>query len=190
MIEEHPEFLALMDTCRLHPADNAPRLILSDWLEEHDEDAWSEFIRLQIEGVEFRQSPIHQHITEELFAKHWQHWIGDLPTIIHDFQERELQEFEDWFFNRDKQVLRRLARTKRPRPTVPPFGYTADGYMWEYVRGFLVCQMTDRCFHTEAMQRWMQSRYVHRAMRITITSGMEEWCGITGKKLPDLTVQE
>ena len=49
MIETDPEFLALLAACRHRPADDAPRLILSDWLEEHDEDAWAELIRVQCE---------------------------------------------------------------------------------------------------------------------------------------------
>ena len=44
----HPEYLALLETVRTFPDDDAPRLILSDWLEEHDEGERAEFIRVQI----------------------------------------------------------------------------------------------------------------------------------------------
>ena len=34
---EHPEFIALWETCKAMRGDIAPLLILSDWLEEHEE---------------------------------------------------------------------------------------------------------------------------------------------------------
>lgn len=41
------EYLALLEAILENPADDAPRLILSDWLEEHGEEERAEFIRLQ-----------------------------------------------------------------------------------------------------------------------------------------------
>lgn len=43
-----PEYLSLLETVRTFPEDDAPRLILSDWLEENGEDERAEFIRLDI----------------------------------------------------------------------------------------------------------------------------------------------
>ncbi len=47
---DHPEFVALLETVRKNAADDAPRLILSDWLEDHDLDSAAKFIRGQIAG--------------------------------------------------------------------------------------------------------------------------------------------
>jgi uncharacterized protein (TIGR02996 family) len=44
------EYLALLETVLANPADDAPRLIISDWLEEHGFDERAELIRLQIAG--------------------------------------------------------------------------------------------------------------------------------------------
>ena len=45
--DAHWEELALLETCIAAPEDIAPRLIYSDWLEEHDHDAVADFIRIQ-----------------------------------------------------------------------------------------------------------------------------------------------
>lgn len=46
--QSHPEYIALLETVRCNPADDAPRLILSDWLEEQGEEERARFIRFQI----------------------------------------------------------------------------------------------------------------------------------------------
>ncbi len=43
-----PEYVALLETVRANPWDDAPRLILSDWLEERGHDERAEFIRAQV----------------------------------------------------------------------------------------------------------------------------------------------
>lgn len=42
------EYLALLEAIRTNPADDAPRLILSDWLEEHGEDERAAWIRHEV----------------------------------------------------------------------------------------------------------------------------------------------
>jgi uncharacterized protein (TIGR02996 family) len=44
--------LALLETIRAHPADDAPRLVYADWLEENGDCELAEFIRVQIERAE------------------------------------------------------------------------------------------------------------------------------------------
>lgn len=44
----HPEYVALLETIRVNPLDDAPRLIISDWLEEHGDDDFAQEIRLQV----------------------------------------------------------------------------------------------------------------------------------------------
>ncbi len=45
---QNPEYLALLTTVLENPADDAPRLILSDCIEEHDDQPRAAFIRSQI----------------------------------------------------------------------------------------------------------------------------------------------
>ena len=47
-LESNPEYRALLETILAHPADDAPRLVLSDWLEEHDFPDIAGFIRMQL----------------------------------------------------------------------------------------------------------------------------------------------
>ncbi|WP_020472329.1 TIGR02996 domain-containing protein [Zavarzinella formosa] len=56
----HPEYLSLLETVRTFPHDDAPRLILADWIQfEGDHDARGEFIRAQIRR--FRLDPNFRH---------------------------------------------------------------------------------------------------------------------------------
>jgi uncharacterized protein (TIGR02996 family) len=47
-LSRHPHVLALLDAARESPHDDAPRLVLADWLEEHGDADRAEFIRLQL----------------------------------------------------------------------------------------------------------------------------------------------
>src|SRR5687767_3394549 len=42
----HPEADAFLDAIFDHPDDDTPRLAYADWLQEHDEEALAEFVRL------------------------------------------------------------------------------------------------------------------------------------------------
>ncbi|WP_020472136.1 TIGR02996 domain-containing protein [Zavarzinella formosa] len=48
--QSHPEYLALLETVLHNPADDAPRLIIADWIEEAGDDDRAKFIRQQITG--------------------------------------------------------------------------------------------------------------------------------------------
>src|SRR5438105_1761734 len=44
----HPQVVALLLSAKEAPEDDAPRLILADWLEDHGEPDRAEFIRAQL----------------------------------------------------------------------------------------------------------------------------------------------
>src|SRR5262245_10829405 len=44
---DHPELLNLLRACKDDPADDQPRLVLADWLEEHGQAGRAEFVRVQ-----------------------------------------------------------------------------------------------------------------------------------------------
>lgn len=87
----HSEQAALWETIRENPHDDAPRLIYSDWLEEHDDPARAEFIRRQIaderalaEGrrdESFRQNRARAN---QLLRSHRERWW----TPLHQFLDR------------------------------------------------------------------------------------------------------
>ncbi len=64
------------------PADDTPRQIYSDWLEDHGEDARAEFIRVQIElawmTLYDRRRPALLRREYELFARHGNAWSAPL----------------------------------------------------------------------------------------------------------------
>lgn len=69
---DHPEFTALLAAVRASPADDLPRLVLADWLEEKGEAERAEFIRVQCELAKHPE-PIYakeQHDTSES-PSHW-----------------------------------------------------------------------------------------------------------------------
>ncbi len=51
--ENDPEFKALYETVRTFPEDDAPRWIIADWIEEHDDPERAAFIRDQLSGRPF-----------------------------------------------------------------------------------------------------------------------------------------
>jgi uncharacterized protein (TIGR02996 family) len=44
-----PELVALLAACRARPADDLPRLVLADWLNENGQPERAEFVRIQVE---------------------------------------------------------------------------------------------------------------------------------------------
>ena len=48
---------ALLATIAAHPADDLPRLVYADWLDEHDRPVRAEFIRLQVEIAKLELLP-------------------------------------------------------------------------------------------------------------------------------------
>lgn len=49
--ESDPEYLALLETLLTRPFDDAPRWVIADWIEEHDDEARAAFIRAQLNGL-------------------------------------------------------------------------------------------------------------------------------------------
>lgn len=49
MLDASPELEALIDACRARPADDLPRLVLADWLDESGESDRAELVRVQVE---------------------------------------------------------------------------------------------------------------------------------------------
>lgn len=67
-LESNPEYLALLWGVLKTPADDAPRLILSDWLEENGLEERAKFIRWQVKNKDatFRQDDAVSEIQIEM----------------------------------------------------------------------------------------------------------------------------
>src|SRR4029450_12736445 len=65
-----PELRALLAACHADPDDDTPRLVLADWLDEHD-DPRGECVRLQ---CQLAALPGDDARYDDLFAQHQEWW--------------------------------------------------------------------------------------------------------------------
>lgn len=76
---------AFFDPIRDAPADDGPRLIYADWLDERGRPERAEFIRLQVERARLpRHEPRRDVLArraERLFDRHGADWVRELPTF-------------------------------------------------------------------------------------------------------------
>jgi uncharacterized protein (TIGR02996 family) len=84
----HPEYRALLADVIAHPADDGPRLVLADWLDDHGDEtqrARGEFIRVQIELAQLPRTharrPGLQQRESALLEKHREEWTAELPVL-------------------------------------------------------------------------------------------------------------
>src|SRR4051812_11357698 len=72
---------ALLAAVFARPADDAPRLVYADWLDEHGEPAQAAFIRAQIELA--RTDPNtneYERVADRLLAL-WDHFLAELGPL-------------------------------------------------------------------------------------------------------------
>lgn len=74
-LQDHPEYRQLVNAVRAAPDDDLPRLVLADWLEEHDAPEWAEFIRVHCEAAR------HPHA-----ARIWADTFTDADAVNPDWQ--------------------------------------------------------------------------------------------------------
>lgn len=86
-----PEVLAFLRDSKEHPDDDAPRLILADWLEDHGspaDAARAEFIRLQCERARLSEDDPRGVCLEarerQLLQQHNRDWLGSLAATSWD----------------------------------------------------------------------------------------------------------
>lgn len=93
----HSELLGLLGGCRHAPADDTPRLVLADWLEEHadasglpaaDALARAELIRVQVElsrpTLDTARTVQLKAAESRLLDAHSAAWLGDLPRLFEE----------------------------------------------------------------------------------------------------------
>jgi uncharacterized protein (TIGR02996 family) len=79
------ELIGLLAACRVHPADDLPRLVLADWLDENNQADRAEFIRVQMElshpTADVARTRYLKEIEERLFTANTQAWVGQLNRV-------------------------------------------------------------------------------------------------------------
>jgi uncharacterized protein (TIGR02996 family) len=74
------ELVALLAACRARPADDLPRLVLADWLDENGQPERAEFVRIQVEvshpTADVERIRRLKKREAELLAEHENEWTG------------------------------------------------------------------------------------------------------------------
>ncbi len=153
------QLVELLQACRARPSDDLPRLILADWLEEHDESARAEFVRVQ---VELSHNSSNRQRVQELRAR----------------ELRLLQEnLEAWFGPAFDQAFREMILSSTQRHIV-----------WQYQRlrfqRGLLQGMTELSTLTEGEERirrmlceqrdWVESITIHATPEDFIAAKLPE----------------
>jgi uncharacterized protein (TIGR02996 family) len=96
------------------PADDAPRLVYADWLDEHGQTDRAAFIRLQVEAARLPQLDARRTALEAearpLLVRHHDEWLGPLRELATNWHwERGFPEgltvLHEVFLDRADQIL-------------------------------------------------------------------------------------
>jgi uncharacterized protein (TIGR02996 family) len=83
---------SFLQSIREAPADDAPRLIYADWLEEHGQADRAEFIRVQCRLVGLTHEATERSVllarAESLLRRNWNEWVGPLRDIVGPWRDR------------------------------------------------------------------------------------------------------
>ena len=83
---------AFLRAIREAPADDAPRLIYADWLEEHGRTDRAELIRLQCRIARLPRADEGRGVladrVKELLRRNWEEWVGPLREIVGPRRDR------------------------------------------------------------------------------------------------------
>lgn len=148
----HPQLLSFLETARQAPEDNTPRLVLADWLEDHDETIRAEFIRLQcrlapgsppLEQTERRDLEAQ---CQQLLSRHgggwlgplWQYWLSPLSwhrgllatQMPRHIDAADLAEILPWI----DTVLFRITASRNFRRIVPMMAGSGINHLYLDVR--------------------------------------------------------
>src|SRR5262245_40072092 len=86
-----PQVVALLKEIKDNPADDLPRLVLADWLDDHGEPDRARLIRVQCELSPLAEQPMSQlnpryHALQReektLLARHANAWLGPLRRRV------------------------------------------------------------------------------------------------------------
>lgn len=131
-----PELKALLKRCRDAPADDMPRLVLADWLDENEESDRATFVRVQIALSHPTADAVQQQqwkgLEQNLLRMHADEWFGDLKPILSDFRYRN-------------------EPARRPNP------FVWDGNM-KFLRGFILFDLLSQDWLLDpSLRNWLRS---------------------------------
>ncbi len=149
----NPDLVALLAGCRAAPADDTPRLVLADWLDENadasgldpdDARARARLVRVQVELARpaFDTSRVVQLRSEQsrLLSANAERWLGDAGAWL--WAERQHGRFG--------------FAAGVPRPT-PPFDPHATHSGWKFDRGLITLELTHAELTDPGFAAWFAS---------------------------------
>jgi uncharacterized protein (TIGR02996 family) len=134
----HADLLALLGACRAAPADDMPRLVLADWLDENAEAAGlpsaddarerAALLRVQVElahpTCDTDRVAQLRGAESQLLARNAARWLGDLRNRLDQLHGRQPFGF-----------------ARGVGQSGPPFDPLAPGHTWRFTRGLLTIDL-------------------------------------------------
>jgi uncharacterized protein (TIGR02996 family) len=116
-----PDHRAFLQAIQANPADDGPRLVYADWLDEHG-DPCGEFIHVQVARARLRPDEpgfaalLRREV--ELLVQHRPDWVGPLAEVVsHEVFERGFIEFllvmADAYLDHAREVVRWAPAARR-----------------------------------------------------------------------------
>ncbi|MDY3559933.1 TIGR02996 domain-containing protein [Gemmata sp. JC673] len=153
----NPDLLGLLASCRAAPADDTPRLVLADWLDEHadvsglptpgDARARAALLRVQVElarpTCDERHGAALRAEERRLLMTHAESWLGSLP--------RRLYELAHPVFGFAQQ----LAAARPPQPFT--FEPLTPFKPWRFTRGLLNIDLRAETVADPELGAWFAS---------------------------------
>ena len=132
-----PDEHALLRAVAAAPADDLPRLVLADWLDENGQPLRAEFIRLQCRIAQLQGAEVYRHVPlykrqQELLDDHMTELLephsGSLMEYPPRFARGLLSEltFSAWEYLSEGTAVACLL----PPPAVTLTGFAVDGYQF------------------------------------------------------------
>ena len=157
------DLLALLNACRANPADDLPRLVLADWLDEHDDPARADLIRVQCDLA--RPSLDAEHVAalklreRALIAANWRTWVGGLHEMCCDWiDQKEWGRFAA--FRAENLSRGRTASGNAVAPTIDRGDPFLAPLPWAFTRGLLCLTATTETVYAHELRRWAKSEEV------------------------------
>ncbi len=186
----HADLLTLLAACRASPADDVPRLVLADWLDEHAESAGlpdaddardrAALIRTQVELAHptcaGERVGVLRAAEARLIGRNAARWLGDLPARLNQVLGRQPFGF---------------ARAVSTNPLGESWNPLAPGHPWRFTRGLLTIALVPEALTDPELGTWFnspQAAWVEEAAvdldevraleRLTVTDGLRPVLGV------------
>ncbi|MCU0704825.1 MAG: TIGR02996 domain-containing protein [Fimbriiglobus sp.] len=154
MIPAPPELVALLAACRARPADDLPRLVLADWLEENGQPERAEFVRIQVEvshpSADVERIRALKKREADLLAEHETVWTGGYVAAA----------------TRMTPLFRRRQGDGGFAPIPPPH---------RFVRGLLRIGNASEFVDRPELREWLRSPELHWVEQVDFDFSSVEW---------------